>query len=62
MKKLVMDEGIEHKPEEKQANADTPEEIILVPERAANSVAHIPSPHLANPDQARDFEMQVFTE
>ena len=57
-----MDEGIEHKPEEKQANADTPEEIILVPERAANSVAHIPSPHLANPDQARDFEMQVFTE
>ena len=62
MKKLAIDEGVEHKPEGPQANADTPEEIILVPERQANSVAHIASPRLANPDQAKDFEMQVFTE
>ncbi len=62
MKKLAMNEGIEHRAEGPQANADTPEEIILVPDRESNSVAHIASPHLANPDQAKDFEMQVFTE
>jgi hypothetical protein len=62
MKKLAKDEGVEDRPERQQANADPPEETILVPERAANSVAHIASPHLANPDQAKDFEMQVLTE
>ena len=62
MKKLAIDEGVEHKSEVPQAHADIPEEIILVPEREANSVAHVASPHLANPDQAKDFEMQVFTE
>ena len=62
MKKLATDGGVEHGAEGPQANADPPEETILVPERAANSVAHIASPHLANPDQAKDFEMQVLTE
>ena len=62
MKKLAIDEGVEHRPEGQQANADTPEEIIILPEREPNSVAHIPSPHLANPDQAKDFEMQVLPE
>ncbi len=62
MKKLATDEGVEDRPEGPQANADIPEEIILLPEREANSVAHIASPRLANPDQAKDFEKQVFTE
>jgi hypothetical protein len=62
MKKLATDEGVEHRAEGPQANADIPEEIILLPEREANSVAHIASPHWANPDQAKDFEKQVFTE
>ncbi len=62
MKKLAIDEGVEHRAEGQQANADTPEETILLAEREPNSVAHIASPRLANPDQAKDFEMQVFTE
>ena len=62
MKKLATDERVEDRPEGQQANANTPEETILVSERKANSVAHIASPHFANPDQAKDFEKQVFTE
>jgi hypothetical protein len=62
MRKPSREEVVKHKPEGPQANADIPEEIILLPEREANSVAHIASPRLANPDQAKDFEMQVFTE
>jgi hypothetical protein len=62
MTKLAIDEGVEHQPEGQQANADTPEETILLPEREPSSVAHIASPRLANPDEAKDFEMQVFTE
>lgn len=55
-------EGAEDKRERQQADADVPEETILLPERAANSVAHIPSARLADPDQAKDFEKRVFTE
>ena len=62
MKKLATDEGVEHRAEGPPANVDTPEETILLPEREANSVAHIASPHWANPDQAKDFEMQVLPE
>jgi hypothetical protein len=62
MRKPARDEGSEDKRERQQADADVPEEIILLPERAANSVAHIPSARLADPDQAKDFEKQVFTE
>jgi len=62
MKELAKDEGIEPRPEGQQANADTREETIILPEREPNSVAHIVSPRLADPDKAKDFEMQVFTE
>jgi|GEM_PF-6039003 len=62
MKKLAIEEGVEHRVEGSQANADNPEETILLPEREPNSVAHIASPRLADPDQAKDVEMQVFTE
>jgi len=62
MKDLATDEGVEHKPERQKANADPPEETILLPEREPNSVAHIASPHLAEPRQAKDFEKQVFSE
>jgi hypothetical protein len=41
MKKLAIDEGVEQKPEGQEANADAPEEIIILPEREPNSVAHI---------------------
>jgi len=62
MKDLATDEGVEHKPERQKANADPPEETILLPEREPNSVAYIASPRLADPDQAKDFEKQVFSE
>jgi len=62
MKELAKDEGIEPRPEGQQANADTREETIILPEREPNSVAHIASPHLADPDQAKDFETQVLPE
>ena len=62
MKELAIDEGVEHRPEGQQAKADTPEEIIILPAREPDSVAHIASPRLANPDQAKDFEMQVLPE
>jgi hypothetical protein len=38
------------------------EEPFLLPETESNSAVHIASPHLADPDKAKDFEMQVFTE
>lgn len=60
MRKLAIDKGVEDGREGQQANADTPEEIILAPEREANSVAHITSPRLSDPDQAKDFEKQIF--
>jgi hypothetical protein len=59
MKKLAIDKSVEDRPEGPQANAGTPEEIILVPEREADSFAHIASPRLADPKKARDFEQQV---
>ena len=62
MKELAKDEGVEQKPEGQEAKADAPEEIIILPEREPNSVAHIASPHLADPDQAKDFETQVLHE
>ena len=62
MKKLATDEGVEHRSEGQQASADPPEEMILLPERERNSVAPIASPRVANPDQAKDFEMQVLPE
>jgi len=55
-------EGVEHRRERQQANADIPEQTILLPEPETNSVAHIASPRLADPDKAKDFEMQVSTE
>ncbi len=46
MKKLAIDEGIEHKPEGQQANANTPEEIILVPEKSGQFSRAYPQPSL----------------
>jgi len=40
MKELATDEGVEHAPEGLQANADTPEETILLPERGQFSRAY----------------------
>jgi hypothetical protein len=62
MKKLAIDKSVEDRREGQQAKADALEEIIILPEREPNSVVHIASPRLANPDQAKDFEKQIFTE
>lgn len=59
MRKLTIDERVEHRRERQQANAGIPEEAFLVPETETNSAAHIASPRLADPKKARDFEMQV---
>lgn len=62
MRKPTVDEGLENGREKRPENDDIPEDIILLPERETNSVAHVASPHLADPDQAKDFEMRVFSE
>lgn len=59
MRKHSKDEGVENRRERQEANADIPEPTILLPEREANSVAHIASPRLADPKKARDFEKLV---
>ena len=45
--------------ESRQAKDDIPEDIIHLPERDPNSIAHIPSARLVHPEQAKDFELQV---
>jgi hypothetical protein len=62
MRKPAKDEGAEDRSKGQQANPDLSEEIIILPGREPNSVAHIRSPHLADPDQAKDFEKQVSVE
>ncbi len=57
-----MDEDLEDRREGQQANADIPEDIIHLPERDVNSVAHIPSARLVHPEQAKDFKTQVIEE
>ena len=55
----TMHEDVEDRREGQQANADIPEDIIHLPERDPNSVAHIPSARLVHPEQAKGFETQV---
>ena len=54
-----MHENVEDRCEGEQANDGTPEDIIHLPERDPNSVAHIPGARLVHPEQAKDFEKQV---
>ena len=51
-------EEVEDRCEGQQAKADIPEDIIHLPERDVNSVAHIPGARLVHPEQAKDFELQ----
>ena len=47
------------------ANVHIPEKTrvyVVVPDVETQSVAHVSSPHLARPEQARDFEKQVIEE
>ena len=60
MRKLASYEGVvENGPEGQQANEDIPEDIIHLPERDPNSIAHIASPRLVHREQVKDFEVQV---
>ena len=54
-----MDANVEDRCEGLQENADLPEDIIHLPERDPNSIAHIPSPRLVHREQVKDFETQV---
>jgi hypothetical protein len=54
-----MDKDVEDGGEGQQANADIPEDIIHLPKRDPNLIAHIASPRLVHPEQVRDFEIQV---
>ena len=56
------DERVAGRREGLQSNDDIPEDIIHLPERDVNSVAHIPSARLVHPEQAKDFERQVIEE
>jgi len=59
MRKPTVDEGLENRREKRPENDDIPEDIIHLPERDPNSIAHIPSPRLVRPEQEKDFEVQV---
>ncbi|HMG74384.1 MAG TPA: hypothetical protein VK582_12865 [Pyrinomonadaceae bacterium] len=52
-------EEVEDRREGQQANDDIPEDIIHLPERDLNSIAHIPGARLVHREQVKDFEMQV---
>jgi hypothetical protein len=59
MRELTVDAVLENEREKQQANADIPEDIIRLPERNPSSPAHIASPRLVRPEQAKDLEVQV---
>ena len=66
MRKLATYEGVvENGRVRLPPNADIPEGTrvwILVPEAETHPFAHIATPHLADPDQAKDFEKQIVAE
>jgi len=57
-----MHENVEDRCEGEPENGGTHEDIIHLPERDPNSVAHIPSARLVHPEQAKDFKTQVIEE
>jgi hypothetical protein len=62
MRRRSTDEGLEHRGERQEANADIPEDVVHLPERDLDSAAHIASPRLVHPEQVKDFEMQIIEE
>jgi len=54
-----MDANFEDRYEGQQADSDIPEDIIHLPERDPDSIAHIASPRLVQGEQVKDFEKQV---
>jgi hypothetical protein len=54
-----MDKDVEDRRQGQQANDDIPEDIIHLPERDPNSIAHIASPRLVHRQQVKDFEVKV---
>jgi hypothetical protein len=59
MKELAMDETEAHGREGQPAKDDVSEDVIHLPERDLNSVAHVASPRLVHPEQMTDFRKQV---
>ena len=54
-----MHEDVEDRCEGEPANDDIPDDIIHLPERDPNSIAHIPGARLVHREQVKDFEVQV---
>lgn len=54
-----MDKDVNDRRERPEATADISEDVIHLPDRDPNSVAHIRSPRLVHPEQVTDFEKQV---
>jgi hypothetical protein len=54
-----MDKDVEDRRERSQANPDISEDVIHLPDRDPNSVAHIRSPRLVHPQQVKDFIVKV---
>jgi hypothetical protein len=50
-----MDKDVDDGRGRPQANADIREDVIHLPDRDPNSVAHIRSPRLVHPEQVKDF-------
>ena len=55
----TMAEVVEDGPERLPAKGDVTEDIIHLPERDPNSIAHIRSPRLVHREQVKDFEVKV---
>ncbi|MDX6527914.1 MAG: hypothetical protein QOH41_204 [Blastocatellia bacterium] len=54
-----MDETEEHGRETQPVKDEVSEDVIHLPERDLNSVAHVASPRLVHPEQMTDFRKQV---
>lgn len=62
MRKLATDDGIlrnGHPTSPSDVEGNPQSRVYLVAEADTLSVLHVLSPHLADPQQAKDFEMQV---
>lgn len=55
----TMNKDVEDRREGQKTNADIPEDVIHLPERDPSSIAHIASPRLVHPEQAKDFIKEV---
>ena len=66
MRKLATYEGVvENGRVRLPPDADIPDGTrvwVVVPAAETHPAAHVPTPHLVNPDQTKDFELKIIEE